>query len=77
MLIEEFGLERMHEPHVRHLQGPLWEMQMRRRDVISRAFYVTASGNRVVIFTLFVKKTQETPSRDIKLALSRAEEVLS
>jgi hypothetical protein len=24
-LIEEFGLERVHEPHVKHLHGQLWE----------------------------------------------------
>jgi len=29
LMIEEFGLERMREPHVKHLRGPLWEMRMR------------------------------------------------
>jgi len=28
-LIEEFGLERVHEPHVKQLTGPLWEMRMK------------------------------------------------
>ncbi len=27
-LIEEFGLERVREPHVKHLRGPLWEMRL-------------------------------------------------
>lgn len=27
-MIEEFGLERMREPHVKHLRGPIWEMRM-------------------------------------------------
>ncbi|MGA9867458.1 MAG: type II toxin-antitoxin system RelE/ParE family toxin [Acetobacteraceae bacterium] len=45
-LIEEFGFERVREPHVKHLQGPLWEMRMRGRDGISRALYVAASGQR-------------------------------
>jgi phage-related protein len=75
-MIEEFGLERMHEPHVKHLQGALWEMRMRGRDGISRALYVAANGKRVVIVRVFVKKTQKTPGREIKLALSRAKEVL-
>lgn len=43
-LIEEFGLERVREPHVKHLRGPLWEMRMKGRDGISRALYVTAIG---------------------------------
>ena len=75
-MIQEFGLERMHEPHVKHLQGPLWEMRMRGRDGISRAIYVTAKGRRVVIVRAFVKKTQATPRREIDLALSRAKEVV-
>ena len=76
LMIEEFGLERMREPHVKHLRGPIWEMRMRGRDGISRALYVAANGKRVVIVRVFVKKTQQTPNREIHLALSRAKEVL-
>ena len=36
-MIEEFGLERVHEPHVKHLRGPLWEMRLKGRDGISPA----------------------------------------
>jgi len=75
-MIEEFGLERMREPHVKHLQGPIWEMRIRGRDGISRALYVTARARRVVIVRVFMKKTQKTPNREIELALSRAKEVL-
>ena len=75
-LIEAFGLERMREPHVKHLSGAIWEMRMRGRDGISRALYVAAKGKRVVIVRVFVKKTQKTPSREIDLAMSRAKEVL-
>ena len=28
-LIQEHGLEAMREPHVKHLEGPLWEMRMK------------------------------------------------
>jgi len=35
-LIEGFGLERVSEPHVKHLLGPLWETRMKGRDGISR-----------------------------------------
>lgn len=75
-MIQDFGLERMREPHVKHLQGPLWELRLRGRDGISRALYVAATGQRVVILRVFVKKTQATPRREIDLALSRAKEVL-
>src|SRR5690348_16812750 len=58
-LIQGYGLERVHEPHVKHLEGPLWEMRMKGKDGISRAVYVTAKGHRVVVVRVFVKKTQK------------------
>ena len=75
-LIEEFGLERVRAPHVKHLRGPLWEMRMKGRDGISRAIYVAASGHRVIVVRAFIKKSQRTPEREIELAFRRAKEVL-
>ncbi len=75
-LIEAKGLEQVREPYVKHLEGPLWEIRMRGRDGISRALYVTASGRRVVVVRVFVKKTQKAPRREIALALRRAKEVM-
>ncbi len=74
-LIEAKGRDRVREPYVKHLEGPLWEIRMKGRDGISRALYVTATGRRVVVVRVFVKKTQKTPRREIKLALDRAKEV--
>lgn len=74
-LIEEKGLERMGEPHLKHIEGRLWEMRLTGRSGISRALYVTAAGKRVVILRVFVKKTQKTPRREIVLALARAKSV--
>ena len=74
-MIEGYGLERMREPHVKHLQGPLWEMRMKGKDGIARAAYVTAAGKRVVVVHVFPKKTQKTPRREIEEALRRAKEV--
>lgn len=74
-LIIEFGLDRVREPHVKHLEGRLWEMRLIGRDGIARALYVTAVGKRVVIVRAFRKKSQKTPRREIELALRRAEEV--
>ncbi len=75
-LIESVGLEKVGEPHMKHLEGPLWEMRMTGKDGISRALYVTVKERRVVVVRVFVKKTQKTPRREIELALRRAEEVL-
>jgi phage-related protein len=74
-LIESHGLERVREPYVKHLEGPLWEMRLKGRDGIARAVYVTATGRRVVVVRVFGKKTERTPRREIELALRRAMEV--
>lgn len=74
-LIQSQGLERVRQPYVRHLEGPLWEMRLTGKGGIARALYVTASGRRVVIVRVFAKKTQKTPRREIELALKRAEEM--
>ena len=74
-LVEEHGLELVREPHVKHIEGRLWEMRMSGRDGIARAFYVTASGRRVVVVHVYSKKTQRSPRRVIEYALRRAEEV--
>lgn len=76
-LIEDIGLERVHEPHIKHLEGALWEMRMKGRDRIARAIYVTVVEKRVVVVRVFTKKGQKTPRREIKIALKRAEEVSS
>ena len=74
-LIQAHGIERMREPHVKHIEGRLWEIRLIGRDGIARALYVTATGKRVVIVRAFVKKTQKTPRSEIDLALARAKEV--
>ena len=50
-------------------------MRITGKDGISRSIYVTAKGCRVVVVRVFVKKTQQTPRREIDLALQRAREV--
>jgi phage-related protein len=75
-LIEKHGIAAMHEPHVKHLEGRLWEMRMKGRDGIARAIYVTATAERVVVVHAFTKKTQKTPARALELARTRAKEVV-
>lgn len=74
-LIQTFGLERVHEPYIKHLEDSLWEMRLRGREGIARAIHVTAIGRRVVVVRVFTKKTQKTPRREIELARQRAKEV--
>jgi phage-related protein len=48
-LIQGHGLERVHQPHIGHLEGPLWEIRMKGKDGIARALYVTRQSQRVVV----------------------------
>jgi phage-related protein len=73
--IVQIGLERVGHPYVKHLKEKLWEMRLTGRDGISRALYVTAIGQRVVVVRAFIKKTQKTPNDEIDLALRRAKEI--
>jgi phage-related protein len=74
-LIVDHGVADLPRKYARHIRDRLWELRMKGKDGIARAFYVTATGRRVVIVRVFTKKTQKTPQREIDLALKRAEEV--
>ena len=74
-LFRERGVAAMREPWAKHLTGKLWELRLTGRDGIARSIYVTASRQRVVILRTFVKKTQKTPPREIKIALARMKEI--
>jgi phage-related protein len=73
--IEAVGLERMHEPHVKHIRGKVWEMRPSAGGDAGRALYVTATGARLVILVAFRKRSQKTPGHWIRLAEERAREV--
>ena len=74
-LIIEHGPDKLPPKASKHLQDDLWELRLKGKDGIARAFYVTRRGQRLVIVRVFTKKTQKTPPREIKLAVKRAEEV--
>ena len=74
-LIEQVGFQALPRDSVKHLEDKLWELRITGRDGISRAIYITASGQRVVILRVFVKKTQKTPLRELEIARQRAKDV--
>lgn len=75
-LIEKHGLAAMHQPHVKYLEGKLWEMRMMGKDGIGRAIYATATGERVVVVHAFAKNTQKTLARALETARARSKEVV-
>ena len=76
-VVENVGLEALREPHVRHLEGKLWELRVRAEEGIARGIYVTATGRRVVVLHVFAKKSRKTPLRALKTARERMKQVTS
>ena len=74
-LIEEFGLPNVGMPYLRHLQNKIWEMRPKVRDGIARALYISETGKRIIILRIFIKKTQKTPKKENRIALSRIQEI--
>lgn len=62
-------------PHSRAFGDGLFELRPRGRSGIGSAFYCFLVGKRVVVLHAFIKKSQETPDRELKLARKRMKEV--
>lgn len=73
--VENIGLEALREPHVKHLQGKLWELRVRAEGGIAWGIYVTAAERRVVVLHVFVKKSRRTPRRALETARKRMRQV--
>lgn len=73
-LLEEFGLD-LRMPHSRAMGGGLFELRPRGREGIARVFYCMKVGKRIIILHSFIKKTQETPKRELDIARRRQKEV--
>ena len=73
-LLMQFG-PALRMPHSRALGGGLFELRPRGREGLGRVFYCFAVEKSVVILHVFVKKTQGTPERDLRIARRRMKEV--
>ncbi|MCC6328809.1 MAG: type II toxin-antitoxin system RelE/ParE family toxin [Acidobacteria bacterium] len=73
-LLNEYG-PFLRLPYSRAMGEGLFELRPRGRSGIGRALYCFVSGKRVVIVHAFIKKSQQTPERDLKLARKRVKEV--
>jgi phage-related protein len=71
-LLEERGNE-MPSDYAKHLRGySLWELIINFQKNAYRIFYCF-EGKRIILLHGFVKKTEETPTNEIHLALGRWE----
>ena len=58
-------------PHSRAMGGGLFEL----RPGIGRVFYCMQVGKTIVVLHSFVKKTQETPDAEMRVARKRLKDV--
>ena len=63
-------------PHSRAFGGGLFELRPKGSTGIGRAFYCFQIGKRVVVLHAFIKKSPQTPDRELKLARKRLKEIL-
>jgi len=55
-------------PHTDAFSGGLFELRLKGAEGIARVFFCTMIGQKIVMLHSFVKKTQKTPDKELKLA---------
>ena len=73
--VEIVGLENLRPPHVKHLEGKLWELRAKASEGIARGIYVTTVGRKLIVLHVFVKKSQKTPNTALATARQRMKQV--
>ena len=59
-ILQENGLE-IGEPYIKHIDGNIWEL----RPLRDRIFFAYWNHNTFVLLSIFMKKTQKTPQKEI------------
>jgi phage-related protein len=72
--MEGFGPD-LGMPFTRPMRDGLFELRAKGKEGIGRAFFCTAVGHVILILHAFIKKSQQTPRRDLELARRRLREV--
>ena len=69
-----FGAD-LRMPHSRALGDGLFELRPKGREGIGRVFYCAQQEKTIVVLHSFVKKTQDTPDKEMRLARKRLKDV--
>ena len=62
-------------PHSRSMGSGLFELRPRGKSGTGRAFYCYIANKKIFIVHAFIKKTQQTPDRELKTARKRVKEI--
>jgi len=73
-LIEIYGAN-LGPPHTEAMGDGLFEIRAKAKEGIGRGLFCYLKGKHVYVLRVFVKKTNKTPKKEIKLARERMKEV--
>ncbi|MGJ0317025.1 type II toxin-antitoxin system RelE/ParE family toxin [Aliarcobacter cryaerophilus] len=73
-MIEEIG-PNLGMPYTDSLGDGLFEIRAKGQEGIGRTLFCYTNGKVIVILHSFIKKTQKTPKKELKIALTRKKEI--
>lgn len=62
-------------PHTDAFGGGLFELRLKGAEGIARVFFCAMAGQEIVMLHSFIKKTQKTPEKELKIAKQRLKEL--
>jgi phage-related protein len=62
-------------PHTDAFGGGLFELRLKGAEGVARVFFCTMVEQEIVMLHSFIKKTQKTPEKELKLAKQRMKEL--
>lgn len=71
----EFG-SNLGMPHTKPLEGGLFELRVKSKEGIARVFFCAKVGKKIIMLHSFVKKSQKTPIKELRIAQTRMSEVI-
>ncbi|MDM8544502.1 type II toxin-antitoxin system RelE/ParE family toxin [Desulfococcaceae bacterium HSG9] len=63
-------------PHTKSIEKGLLELRVKSKEGIARIFFCTRVGKKIIMLHSFIKKSQKTPKKEIKIAKIRMKEVM-
>lgn len=73
-LMIEFG-SNLGLPHTKAIDKGLFELRVKSKEGIARVFFCTKIGKKIMMLHSYIKKSQKIPKRELKIAISRMQEV--
>ncbi len=64
-------------PYTASMGEGLFEIRAKGKEGIGRSLFCTLKGKEIVILHSFIKKSQKTPEKELKLARKRMKEIKS